>query len=422
MDAFEFPGTKHKPKDALTVTNDEITDLTPKKARRVRAKGSGSASALYDKVKTERGGKGLPTDPSDTIDDFKEMAQMKGLSENSINRVQQKEMPSIKPLAPSGGGGGGKAKSAAFGSPFGGGFFTRRVPGWEWDDHLAAYKTSSAAPFSCKCGSQFDVPAYYNCRCGAVWNAYPIGSGGDDEGRTASIDMFLCREVQVRPDMVMMASAEDRKMGDDPYYNTEGLMPAHEIDWVEDEDLEDADAPHAPAHTAAIGEDDHHVVYRDGERFCSACDAMLWDPNIHHCPEKQAARVMFGKDDDDGGDDSGDDEATKPPKHKGDEPSTLTPHLKQRVKDKKGSDGDRVEEHISGEDHKGTGRDKESAAMRYLLGDWTKYDEDDPGHGPGRAEPPSTHVSRPPDDWANRGRPTGKGSLWREPIFPSSKG
>lgn len=40
---------------------------------------------------------------------------------------------------------------------------------------------------------------------------------------------------------------------------------------------------------ASYGDDDHNVTYRDGERFCSACDAMLWDPNVHHCPSKQAA-------------------------------------------------------------------------------------------------------------------------------------
>ena len=262
LDAFEFPGAKHKPKDALSITPDEITDLTPKKKA-----GKGGAEGLYDQVKTERGGKGLPTDPSDTLEDFKEMAQVKGLSENAVNRVTQKEMPSIKPIEVGKGGGGGKKKGS-----FGGSFFTRRVPGWQWDDHLAAYITKSAAPFTCKCGSQFDVPAYYNCRCGAVFNAYPIGSGGDDEGRTASIDMFLCREVAVRPDMLMTAGKEACD------YNTGGLTEPSEIEWVEDEDLEHADAPHAPYKNAAIGEDDHHVVYRDGERFCSTCDSLLWDP------------------------------------------------------------------------------------------------------------------------------------------------
>ena len=42
---------------------------------------------------------------------------------------------------------------------------------------------------------------------------------------------------------------------------------------------------------AAIGEDDHTVEYKDGEKFCSKCHALLWDPNVHHCPAKQARRV-----------------------------------------------------------------------------------------------------------------------------------
>lgn len=69
-----------------------------------------------------------------------------------------------------------------------------KVAGWKWDNYLNGYVASSPHRFSCSCGSQFDVPSYHNCRCGKVWNSYPIGTSAG-EHREASIDQWVCREV-----------------------------------------------------------------------------------------------------------------------------------------------------------------------------------------------------------------------------------
>ena len=69
-------------------------------------------------------------------------------------------------------------------------------PNWDWDNHLEGHVASKAEPFTCKCGSRFDVPAYHHCRCGRTWNAYVIGTGGDRH--EASADMFICREIPDR--------------------------------------------------------------------------------------------------------------------------------------------------------------------------------------------------------------------------------
>jgi len=471
MDTFKFPGagkTVH-PDDNLSITPD-MTDLTPPKKK---AAWDFEAKVMDQWTKWDQGRaqKGLPELP--TEDKVKSFANETGVGTRGVNTVMKNLGVPKAPKAPAAPA-APKVKAYKEGS-----FFTRRVPGWTWDDHLAAYKTNSAAPFTCKCGSMFDVPAYYNCRCGAVFNAYPIGQGGDE--RTASVDMYLCREINVRDGMMMEGSIKTAcdECGHSPC--------ACETEWVEDEDREDADAPHAPGktaalgwqhspegnealamhqglvghaaadgnwhvmdqkgrvrhqgisnllnldgakqaaeramghRTAAIGEDDHSVVYRDGDRFCSKCNALLWDPNVHHCPAKQAAfsmalpkihvpiprnatRAMFGemksKDDRD------DEPTTEPDKKKGDDDaSTLPEGMQHKVKEHEGTSGEEVEEHVKGKDKKAT---------RVMFGDWTVYDDD---IGGGARRPPSTVVHRPPEDWARRMPEQGPSSQWRPPIF-----
>ena len=41
-----------------------------------------------------------------------------------------------------------------------GNFFTRKVPGWRWDSFQNGYIASAPNTFTCRCGSQFDVPSY----------------------------------------------------------------------------------------------------------------------------------------------------------------------------------------------------------------------------------------------------------------------
>ena len=77
----------------------------------------------------------------------------------------------------------------------------RKVAGWDWDDYLNGFVTTAAKRFACECGKQFPTPSgFHRCAgCGKQWNSYVIGS----DGRTASADKFICREIPVRKNVIV---------------------------------------------------------------------------------------------------------------------------------------------------------------------------------------------------------------------------
>jgi len=97
---------------------------------------------------------------------------------------------------------------------FGPGIFARKVPGWEFDSHLNGYVTTAARDFTCSCGEKLPVPSYSTCKCGKVHNSYVIGTGGDNH--TASIEKYICREIQVRPDVIVANRKAKRHRVTDP--------------------------------------------------------------------------------------------------------------------------------------------------------------------------------------------------------------
>jgi hypothetical protein len=105
-------------------------------------------------------------------------------------------------------------------------FFTRKVAGWEWDDHLNGYLASKNTAFTCKCGSKHPVPSYSTCKCGKIYNSYVIGTGGDNH--QASVEKFICREIPVR-DNVIVANRKTAKDGGctcwDGYERVPGTKP-----------------------------------------------------------------------------------------------------------------------------------------------------------------------------------------------------
>ena len=75
-----------------------------------------------------------------------------------------------------------------------------KVAGWDWDDYLSGFVTTAARRFSCACGKQFPTPSgFHRCACGKQWNSYVIGS----DGRTASADKFICREIPARKNVIV---------------------------------------------------------------------------------------------------------------------------------------------------------------------------------------------------------------------------
>ena len=93
-------------------------------------------------------------------------------------------------------------------------FAKHKVAGWDWDDHLNGYIANAANKFACSCGESFDVPSYHNCKCGKIYNSYVIGTGGDNH--TASIEKYICREIQVRPDVIVANRKAKRHRVTDP--------------------------------------------------------------------------------------------------------------------------------------------------------------------------------------------------------------
>jgi hypothetical protein len=80
-------------------------------------------------------------------------------------------------------------------------FFTRKVSGWKWDDHLSGYLSKEARAFTCACGEQIPTPSYRTCKCGKIWNVYAIGDTHHLGSNTAEV--FIAREIPVRDNVIM---------------------------------------------------------------------------------------------------------------------------------------------------------------------------------------------------------------------------
>ena len=178
---------------------------------------------MYDSFTKDRTNKGLNMGDAANVDAFE---QEKG------DQVGPKALTKLKNTISTG------RRQASF--------FTRKVPGWSWDDHLAGYISKEARPFTCSCGNQLPTPSYNICRCGKLWNSYAIGDGNHLAANTA--DMFIAREIPVRDDVIVA----NRKMAEDDRGYTVGEPHSPEdTEWVTDAEREHAEAPHAPYESVA---------------------------------------------------------------------------------------------------------------------------------------------------------------------------
>jgi hypothetical protein len=332
VDGFEFPNPG-KPKVS---DNMKVDDLPALKTKTPTIAGVADEFGKFEQHRTEKGlGYGGETDVHDYIDTHK------GVGPRAKNILHQSLGLQPEPTAP---------KVASF--------FTPKVAGWNWDDHLNGYVTAKRQPFTCTtagCGQEVPTPSYGTCRCGKIWNTYAIGD--DKHLASGDAEMYIAREIPVR-DGVIMAN---RKMaGEDEEFNNasgdgERQDYAEDIEFHTDDELENSEKAHSPGETDnsgsktayTVGDDDHTPVTRDGEKFCSGCNALLWDPSVHHCPAKQAS--------------------TK-------------------------------------------------------FADWTVYDDDsNKGYDEGPDGPPSTKPKGTTDDWAKRGPEKGPASQWAPPTFQKRK-
>ena len=288
MDSFEFPGQGEKPEIS---DNMKINDLPKMKGASLDIEAKGVLD-MFDDFTKKRTDQGLNNGPEGNVDAF---TQEKG------DAVGPRALDKLKKTITT------NQKAASF--------FTRRVPGWTWDDHLAGYTSKEARNFTCSCGNQIETPSYTSCHCGKIWNSYAIGDG--KHLASDSADMFVTREVPVRKDVIMANrkmsgtgppgdpnapgahKGTDFEMRDYPNWNEpmtgmdyvkrglgdallgyppdmavgdymrqrrrvkrmedmNSFLPQASVDdteWVEDEDREHADAPHAPGKIAMPASD-----------------------------------------------------------------------------------------------------------------------------------------------------------------------
>ncbi|QZE10427.1 hypothetical protein SEA_SCOOBYDOOBYDOO_81 [Mycobacterium phage ScoobyDoobyDoo] len=274
LDAFEFPGHGSQKENPEFSDNNKLTDLPGEKKRQA---GVVEDFQKFDKRRTDEG---LNVGGEGEVDSF--------LEHKKIGPRAQQKLHQTLGLEP-------HEKTAGY---------APAVQGWEWDNHLNGYVSHVRQAFRCPCGQSHNPPSHGMCRCGKLWYTYAIGTGQHlANGQEA--EMFLARSIPVRENVIMAnrqftADEEEFNNASGEEHYQDYVEDIHE-DFITDGDMASAEKNHAPFHSdtdsnktaATYGDDDHNVVTRDGEKFCSACDAMLWDPNVHHCPAKQASRSFF---------------------------------------------------------------------------------------------------------------------------------
>lgn len=316
-------------------------------------------------------------------------------------------------------------------------FFTRKVPGWRWDDHLNGYISKEGKAFTCSCGQKIAAPSYKSCDCGKLWNVYAIGD--THHLASDSADMFIAREIPVRPGVVMankkMATSLGlegypivHRPGDRVVHHKEGLpgtvvsvgppmqdpgtravevkldaggthhgVAAYwvpESDWTPRED-EDFDYQRHLREGAVANK-----KMAGGYGFADEDDADLVETLYYRERKRNPKfREQFPSFEDYQGYQPPVDEGYDP--HGGEMPGYRPPGGTVAKKSQ-----------------------RELVAEIDKLADWTKYDSPDPINEMGKSKPASTTVSKPPKDWATRlpaGDPSKKGGTWTPPSIPRKK-
>lgn len=402
MDAFEFPNAGEV---ARVDDNNDTNNLPVMKGADPHGKNAAASSRVVDRFQRWQRWqqqRGLPaTDGEASIHNFlqtrkpgkpkvgDEAAAMihreQGLTPDAPKVPKAKPMKAVNPTL--------KQPKAAPKAPKTASFFTRRVPGWRWDDHLSGYLSKEAKAFTCSCGQKHASPSYNTCKCGKIWNIYAIGDTHHLASDTAEV--FIAREIPVRDNVIM---ANRRLAG----FGPENL-PA---EWTDT--------------CPACGSLETQPVGRDEQRNCSRCSAIwttgqdFYAPGRRrlHDPEERAKEKKYW-------DDLSQDRqfGANRKMAKGDGGCTCwegyervpgtEPCASKSCRKKTGATA------------RAQGTFKQYLAEIERLADWTKYDDPDPVvEAYGKTKPPSTTVSRPPKDWAKRkpkGDPSKRGGTWESP-------
>lgn len=223
MDVFEFPGQGKTP---TFTDNNKLTDLPAMKGPKIGT----SVVDKYQHYKEKQSEAGLPANGEVAADGFFKSPAGKGYGSPSQTKVHEVEGLQPHKVA---------------------GFFQPKVAGWRWDDHQNAYMTDGQKPFRCTtagCDTDIPTPSQTMCRCGRLWYTYGIGDSNHVASNTGQL--FLAREIPVRPDVIManrQFTAEEEfnnESGDGPYQDY-----PEDVEFFSDDELDTAPKPHAPGET-----------------------------------------------------------------------------------------------------------------------------------------------------------------------------
>ena len=234
MDEFEFPD----PGQPETRDKHEVNNLPNLPGGHIGA--SQKAVDRFQRWQKNQQKKGLPTTQGESaVHNFLQTSKpyKKRVGPDAANMIHEElglepdavKTPKAKPVKavnPTLKGKGGKTPAAPKAkapapkaAPKTASFFTRKVPGWRWDDHLSGYLSKEARAFTCSCGQKIASPSYKTCSCGKVWNVYAIGDSHHLASDTAEV--YIAREIPVRPGVIMankkMAAGEPPSIHDHMY-------------------------------------------------------------------------------------------------------------------------------------------------------------------------------------------------------------
>ena len=337
------------------------------------------------------------------------------------------------------------------------GFFTRKVAGWKWDDHLSGYLSKEARAFTCSCGEKVAAPSYKTCKCGTTWNVYALGDTHHLASDTA--DMFIAREIKPGVGMILAGknmehgipsedgnmasgSGSGRVRGVQPRTGSQrGSNGSASSFWSTDSSGSDAQGEHSGQSSRLSHRSPGAEQYQDGSHADGSGLLRTARGSAGSSPERRSARQSSGEPGlrdgrgQHGGHGSSRDavaaaenalprRASSGGTQSGSQPgASRTPAVsgvpagaqlgaespRGRVA---GGSGSVLPEALGRVAQKSQ---RELLAEIDRLADWTKYDDDDDTNVSPKT--PSTKITNPPKDWARRD----SNGTWQGPAIPHRK-
>jgi hypothetical protein len=417
MDAFEFPNAGEVPR---VDDNNDHNNLPKMEGAEPHRKGGASQKAVdrFQRWQKSQQQRGLATTEGEAgVHNFLQtrnpirkrvgpdaqnmIHEHLGLQPDAVKTPKAKPVKAVNPTLKGNGGktpAAPKAKAPApKAAPKTASFFTRKVPGWRWDDHLSGYLAKEAKTFTCSCGQKIASPSYKTCSCGKIWNVYAIGDSHHLASDTAEV--YIAREIPVRDNVIMankkLAGAKVPDIRDHVHEIDETGIPY----WLDDKDKR----KYAQA----------FLELGDHDRFAGVLSEYAYDKltDANLSGDDQAADEWYPR------------SCMTEDYHKLVRQHLNGGHTAARKTAKDGGctcwEGyERVpntEPCASGSCRKKSSRlYRENLAAIERLADWTKYDSPDPTRDP-KAKPPSTTIKSQPGDWTNRDFTGPTKGQWREP-------